>query len=389
MCDCLPKAMNRRAALKSSALASLLIPITAACGHDDHPDSAAPGPAAEITKADPPNGTRLTLLGTGGGPPADYVRTGISSALTVEGHTYVIDAGRSSVTQYLRAGLEFKSLDSIFITHLHADHIADYYNYFLLGGSVTNDSGDNLAGPVHVYGPGPAGALPPPAKAGAPTVDPDAPTPGITELTQRLTQGYAYSHNIFIRETDIRDVNTLANVHDIAIPPVGASALGTTAPPMQPFPVMEDDRVKVTAILVPHGPVFPSFAFRFDAADGSVVFSGDTGPSDNIVTLARGADVLVHEVINLPFYEKTGVPPALLEHFAKAHTPDTQVGAIAQRAGVKTLVLSHLVPSNPEWVSDEQYMKVAQTGFDGTVIVGRDLMKIDMRHGATPSLVAT
>jgi ribonuclease BN (tRNA processing enzyme) len=133
----------------------------------------------------------------------------------------VVDAGRSAVTQYLRAGVEFKSLDSIFITHLHADHIADYYNFFFVGGSVTNDSGDNLAGPVHVYGPGSAGALPPPVTVGAPTVNPAAPTPGITELTQRLTEGYAYSHNIFIRETDVRDVNTLIDAHDVTIPPVG------------------------------------------------------------------------------------------------------------------------------------------------------------------------
>ena len=81
------------------------------------------------------------------------MRTGISSVLTVGGRNYVIDAGRSSVTNYLNAGLLFSRLDSIFITHLHADHIADYYNYFLLGGNVTNDSNDNLAGPVHVYGP--------------------------------------------------------------------------------------------------------------------------------------------------------------------------------------------------------------------------------------------
>jgi ribonuclease BN (tRNA processing enzyme) len=301
----------------------------------------------------------------------------------------VVDAGRSAVTQYLRAGVEFKSLDSIFITHLHADHIADYYNFFLVGGSVTNDSGDNLAGPVHVYGPGSAGALPPPVTVGAPTVNPAAPTPGITELTQRLTEGYAYSHNIFIRETDVRDVNTLIDAHDVTIPPVGASALGTTAPPMQPFVVTEDDRVEVSAILVPHGPVFPSFAFRFDTADGSVVFSGDTRASDNVVTLARGADILVREVIDLPFYEKLGVPPALLKHFVETHTPDTEVGALAQRAGVSTLVLSHLVPSNPEWVSDEDYAKLAQTGFDGKVIVGRDLMKIDMKQSAPASLVSS
>ena len=160
-------------------------------------------------RARQPTGTRLTLLGTSGGPPPDYVRTGASSALTVRGRNYVIDAGRSSVTQYLNAGLQFAKLEAIFITHLHADHIADYYNYFLLGGNVTNDENDNLAGPVKVYGPGPAGALPPAAKPPVKTVAPDHPTPGITRMTRTLTEAYAYSHNIFIRETAIRDVRTL------------------------------------------------------------------------------------------------------------------------------------------------------------------------------------
>ncbi|MER5391002.1 hypothetical protein [Saccharopolyspora sp. NPDC002686] len=63
--------------------------------------------------------------------------------------------------------------------------------------------------------------------------------------------------------------------------------------------VMEDDRVKVSAVLVPHGPVFPSFAFRFDTAHGSVTFSGDATCTDNLVKLARGSDILVHEAINL------------------------------------------------------------------------------------------
>ncbi|MFJ8956291.1 hypothetical protein ACIRO1_40015 [Streptomyces sp. NPDC102381] len=69
------------------------------------------------------------------------------------------------------------------------------------------------------------------------------------------------------------------DVHEIRFPDVGASARGNTAPPMRPFTVMEDDRLKVTAVLVPHGPVFPSFAFRFDTDHGSVTFSGAPGPS--------------------------------------------------------------------------------------------------------------
>ncbi len=388
MCDCHPTTpgTNRRNILKASAIAALAAPVLAACGSSNDSAGASPTPT-ELTAAAPPptRGLRLTLLGTGGGPPPDYVRAGISSALSVDGKNYVIDAGRSAVTQYLRAGLEFKSLTGMFVTHLHADHIADYYNFFLLGGNVTNDSGDTLAGPVGVYGPGPAGGLPAPKVAGSPTVASADPTPGMARMTQDLTAAYAYSHNIFIRETGVRDVNTLIDMNEIVLPNVGASATGTTAPPMRPFTVMEDDRVRVSAVLVPHGPVFPSFAYRFDTDHGSVVFSGDTGPSENVSTLARGADVLVHEVINLPFYESQGVPAPLLEHFAVAHTPDDKVGGIAQQAGVRSLVLSHLVPSNPKWMSDEQYKKNAQQGFDGTVVVGRDLMKLDVTSGAAVS----
>ncbi|QUD84245.1 MBL fold metallo-hydrolase [Gordonia polyisoprenivorans] len=317
------------------------------------------------------------------------MRTGISSVLTIDGKNYVVDAGRSAVTQYLRAGLEFKSLEAMFVTHLHADHIADYYNFFLLGGNVTNDSGDNLSGPVAVFGPGSAGALPPPKEPNSPTVSPADPTPGISRMTSDLTNAYAYSHNIFIRETAIRDVNTLIQVRDIELPSnTGASALGDTAPAMRPFTVMEDSRTRVSAILVPHGPVFPSYAFRFDTDYGSVVFSGDTRTSGNVSTLAKGADVLVHEVINLPFYQQQGLPEPLIEHFRQAHTPDTEVGGVAHDAGVESLVLSHLVPSNPRWVSDEQYTKNARSGYGGSVVVGRDLMKIDVKKNAPANVVA-
>ena len=85
-------------------------------------------------RASQPEGPVLTLLGTSGGPPPDYVRTGISSVLTVGGYNYVVDSGRGSVTQYLNAGLRFSRLEGIFIDALHADHIADFYNYFMLAG---------------------------------------------------------------------------------------------------------------------------------------------------------------------------------------------------------------------------------------------------------------
>lgn len=329
--------------------------------------------------ASQPEGPVLTLLGTSGGPPPDYVRTGISSVLTIEGHNYVVDAGRSSVTQYLNAGLKFSNLEAIFIGALHADHIADYYNYFMLA-SMENSEGDELpGGPLKAYGPGSAGALPPPAKPPVTTIAPSNPTPGITELTHRLTQGYAYSSNIFIREQNTRPITEFTKgVKDIKVPNVGANPLDNRAPNMKPFQIYEDDRVKVSATLVPLGLVFPAFAFRFDTDHGSIVFSQDNRPSDNLNTLAKGADVLVHEVLDYEFYKLRNAPPLLLKHFRDAHTFTNEVGPIAEQAGVRKLVLTHLSPSNPAQFSDARYLRKCSRGFSGKVIVGNDLDRVPL-----------
>jgi metallo-beta-lactamase superfamily protein len=165
----------------------------------------------------------VVLLGTQAGPPIEESdRTGISSALVVDGRTYLIDCGRAAVTQFKRSGLRLDSLSNIFITHLHADHISDYYNFFLHGGYTWPDS---IKKAVNVYGPGPAGGLPPKFGGGeAPTVAPANPTPGTAELTERCHEAYAYSSNVFIRDSGIPDIRTLVNVHEIPLPNVAASA---------------------------------------------------------------------------------------------------------------------------------------------------------------------
>ena len=343
--------------------------------------------------ASQPKGTVLTQLGTAGGPQAEYVRTGTSTVLTVEGHNYLVDCGRASVTQYLNSGLRFLKLRAIFITHLHADHLADYYNYFLLESGQPNAEGDMLrfpppkkpgqpgAQPLPVYGPGSAGALPPQPDPPVETIAPDNPTPGIEELTARMTEAYAYSWNVFLRGDGYQPMTIFtSDVNDIAIP-ASAHASATNRAPvgMAPFKIFEDERVRVTAILVPHGSVFPCFAYRFDTAQGSVVFSGDTSApgftaqSNNVVKLAQGADVLVHEVIDLDFIEKFGhVDPTLLDHLKKSHTTTEQVGQVAQAAGVPQLVLTHLIPSNPLLVPDFVWKLKCSAGYHGRVHVGND-----------------
>jgi ribonuclease BN (tRNA processing enzyme) len=138
---------------------------------------------------------------------------------------------------------------------------------------------------------------------------------------------------------------------------------------------MKDDRVTVTCAEVPH-PIVPlAFAYRFDCPDRSIVISGDTHQSDAMIGFARGADVLVHEALYVP--AAPGQPGSPLRtHVINSHTPIEEVGRIAAAAGVKTLVLSHFVPSETPLISDEQWAAGARVHFNGRIVVAHDLMEV-------------
>jgi ribonuclease BN (tRNA processing enzyme) len=156
---------------------------------------------------------------------------------------------------------------------------------------------------------------------------------------------------------------------------------------MEPFKVFEDDRVRVSATLVAHAPVWPAFAFRFDTDDGSIVFSGDTARSENLIRLARGADILVHEVIVTRWINGLFPTPrsvaeeGLMQHLLSGHTRVEEVGEIAEAAGVKKLVLSHIVPGN----ATREQLLPAGKDFSGELVIGRDLMQIGVGQAAAPA----
>lgn len=402
MCDTAPtKGSIRRRSLLGAALAGAGAGVAGAIGvlaakGDTPQDLGTPRHPLLPVRSDQATGTVITQLGTAGGPQAEYARTGTSTVLTVEGHNYVVDAGRSSVTQYLNSGLEFDKLAGMFITHLHADHLADYYNYFLLESGQPNAEGDMLphttsAGlPLPVYGPGPAGALPPqpsPPRGQVPTISASDPTPGIKTLTNRLTEAFAYSYNVFLRGDAYHPISDYtSDVNEIVVPVAVNAGPTNTAPGMQPFTIFEDDRVQVSAILVPHGHVYPCFAYRFDTSDGhSVVFSGDTSKSDNVVTLAQHADVLVHcamqwDVIYAAAKLQGRNPdtdPELV-HLHDSLATTQQAAEVAEASGVPQLVLTHLIPANPKDVPDVVWKATSSIGYRGDVHVGNDLDRIAM-----------
>ncbi|MFB9317878.1 MBL fold metallo-hydrolase [Cryptosporangium minutisporangium] len=311
----------------------------------------------------------VTLLGTNGGPPPLAGRFGISSALVVNGATYVVDCGRGAVSQYVRAGLSMPSLTAIFLTHLHADHTVDYFSFPLLAGGASGTRG--FSEPIGVYGPGPSGHES--GVAGAP-----GPVPGTVEMTRLANRAFAAHTTFFSSEHFGVDPASMVDVHDVLPPASVGASLTETAPPMEPFVVMTDDNVRVSAVLVPHGAVFPAYAYRFDTAHGSVVFSGDTARSDNLGRLAHRADLLVHEAAAAEALPALGLRPALLEHIRDVHTDVADLGAIAVAADVGAVVVNHLSPgalAAEEWQSLIDRSR-ENAGFRGEMILGEDLMRI-------------
>ena len=279
--------------------------------------------------------SRLILLGTAGGPTPKPNRAAPAQVIVVNGASYVIDCGNGVARQMILAGLKLGSIRSVFLTHQHSDHNADLGNLLLLGWA------SDLATKVEVYGPPPTASM-------------------IRTFLQ-------------LNDADIRTrvADEGRQPLDRLIAPHEVTTAGV---------VMQDANVKVTAAIVNHPPVAPSFAYRFDCPDRSIVISGDTTPSDALIALARDADVLVHEVMHLAAIEQliAAEPNArtLREHLLASHTTTEQVGEVAAKARVKTLVLSHFVPGGFPFVPDETWAAGARKHFSGRIIVGKDLLEV-------------
>ena len=311
--------------------------------------------------------TELVLLGTAGAPLPVAGRGGISSALVVDGRVFVVDCGRGSPSAFVDAGLDFRHLAAVFISHLHADHTGDLPGLLLYPWGVRSGDHGPLA-PVRVFGPSRPAALPPGDATfhRETTIHPERPAPGTADLVESILAGYAYHLNVMPLDARMPDPGQLVRAVDIAIP---APAAGTAQVPVV---VLEDGSVRVTAVAVTHGRAVPALAYRFDTADGSVVFSGDTTVNDDLIALAQGADILVHQVADLGYLERHGVTGTALARMAALHTDVTEVGGVAERARVRELILSHYLPAEPGAIPEADWAQRAGAGFSGITTAGRD-----------------
>ncbi len=278
--------------------------------------------------------TRLVLLGTAGGPTPKARRAAPAQAIVVGDRLYLVDCGEGVARQLALAKLPVRNLRAVFITHQHSDHNAGYGPLFLLGWPA------GLSSPVDVYGP-----------------------PPLAAMTRHLFEAYRYDIELRTRDEGRPALEPLVRPHEIT----------------KGGQVYEDDHVRVTAALNEHPPIEHSFAYRFDTDDRSIVISGDTRAAQSVVALARGAEVLVHEALYRQYYERPGAPqpPAVVRHIVASHTEVAEVGRVAAEAGVRTLVLSHFVPTEGEGTpTDEEWLAAARREFKGEVILGRDLLEL-------------
>lgn len=259
----------------------------------------------------------LWLLGTGT-PQVLSDRFGPSTLLRAGGQVMLVDCGNGSAYRMVQLGIQPQDLTHLFITHHHLDHNVDL-GFLLLSPWISLPRSDTFT-PPFIIGP-----------------------PGTTDYVNEILAAHR------------RDIRArLPHGYD-------PTKLRTSVVEVSDHTVIGGDCWQATAIEVDHYPVEHAFGYRFDGANASVVVSGDTRPSDNLIQSAKDADVLVHEVI----YPGYGFP--------EYHTLSTDVGKVAAAAEVGHLVLTHLLPGDLE---EEAWLEHAQRDFDGPVTVGRDLLKV-------------
>lgn len=293
--------------------------------------------ATWLPAAEPPAATQLVLLGTGN-PPADPDRSGPATAVVVNGVAYLVDFGagvvrraKSALVDKGIAALDPVKLRVAFVTHLHSDHTVGYPDLILTPWVI----GRRV--PLEVYGPA-----------------------GIKGMTEHVLEAYKADFETRTKDRGLYHVGAFPEGHQV------------NAHEVQPGVVYRDTNVTVTAFATKHA--MESYGYRFDAADRSIVISGDTNPTQATIDACRGCDVLVHEALTAEWLAKR---PDFHEYAAQFHTTTSQLTELATKAKPKLLVVYHASLSLRPAVDSERSSPATvlseMSGYAGRVVVGRDL----------------
>jgi ribonuclease Z len=286
----------------------------------------------------------VVLCGTGS-PLLDRQRAGPCTAVIAGGMMFLVDVGPGSTERSLEYGLPLDHLEAIVLTHFHSDHIAE------VGEAMTQSWIAGRTVPLNVYGP-----------------------TGVSEVVGGFLK--AYSRDQIYRT---------AHHSEEFMPMSGARMQSHTlyAGPGKDILFFDKNGLRISAIEVEHAPVAPAYGYRFEYKGRSVVVSGDTDYSENLARGAKGADLLVHEVLAKQLIgslselleERGAVRRAkLAKDVLDYHTSPADAVKIARAAEVDTLVFTHIVPSVPGFIANQIFMNDLGELDGMDVVLGADGM---------------
>lgn len=283
--------------------------------------------SAQVNGAVAPKEIRVTLLGTASGPPVHVGVAGISTLVEAAGDRFLFDAGRGFMQRLVQAGLPMDAVTKLFVTHLHSDHVVDVADLMLTPWSGPSER----KVPLEVWGP-----------------------EGTRDMMRHLEEAFAF--DIHVR----RDLDEKLSSDGIRV----------IAHDIHEGKVYERNGVTITAFLVDHGPVKPSYGYRVDYAGRSIALSGDTRPSDNLVAFCKGVDVLIHEAIDPDALRKLAPSKRLFDAIVAHHTTPEQAADIFNRVRPRLAVFSHTPGSTA-------IVEQTRRSYTGRLDMGEDLMTID------------
>ena len=269
---------------------------------------------------------QVTLLGTGS-PRPDVNRAGPAVLVEAGGLNLLFDAGRNVVTRLAQRDIRISSIQHVFVTHLHSDHISALDDIWLTGWIYQRQQA------LQVFGP-----------------------KGVVSFVENLPITYAY-------DTSIRHQYS-------GLDKISGEIQATT---IKPGVVFQQNGVKVTAFLVEHKPVEPAFGYRVDFGDRSVVISGDTTFSENLVRHSVGVDLLVHEIFSAtePILNKN----PRLQKIERYHTNPVQLLRVLQASKPRATALTHVILVG---VGDTVLMDEIKKDYAGDIYLAEDLMLFEI-----------
>ncbi len=287
----------------------------------------------------------ILLLGTGSPLPSPN-RCGAGQLVIGPEANVLIDCGWGAARRLMTSGIPLPTVNTVLFTHMHSDHITDLPDLIIMRWTA------GATAPLTIYGP-----------------------EGTREMVEGFRAGlapdirYRFAHHGEKLSKDAIE----CPVHEVPATP-------------KPTPVLEIGGLSISAFEVDHRPVVPALGYRVDAGGVSAVFSGDTKRCQALEDASRGADVLVSEALN-PVLMQQRIDflrgrqnermAEILTEAMDYHTPTLELAALARNAGVKRLVLTHLIPP----VEDEgpvldTFIAGMSDVFSGEIVPGRDLMRI-------------